>query len=236
MRKSILLYLLILTNISLFAQQRKDMTNLLQIELSYYTKPLNDSIKKKFGGYDYPWGFKYVGSLEDGIPILLNKQSTYIKFNKKPMTQYIFFEAHTNQQNAAKALILEELKSHFKFRISDIKDSTDTWMLRKENEKKLLIYDDKENNKQIRGAGASEENEDIWEIIGLPMNSLVYYIELYSKSAIEYLGETKTLYNFKIPLDLLMNFDGLPEYLKKNYGLELTKEKRLIDKKYVEFY
>lgn len=236
MRKSILLYLLILTNSSLFAQQRKGMTNLLQIELFYYEQTPSDSLKKKFGGYDYPLGFKYVGSLEGGFPILLNKQSTYIKFNKKPIEQFIFFETQTSQQNSAKALILEELKSHFKFSISDIKDSTDTWVLRKANEKKLQFYDDKEKNKQIRGAGAAEENEDIWDIIGLPMNSLVYYIELYSKSTIEYLGETKSLYNFKIPLDLLMNFDGLPEYLKENYGLELTKEKRLIDKIYIEFY
>ena len=65
---------------------------------------------------------------------------------------------------------------------------------------------------------------------------LVHDIALYSKRNIIYTGETKNRYIFEIPLKLIDNFDGLPEYLLENYGLSLIKEKRLIDKLYVEFY
>ena len=67
------------------------------------------------------------------------------------------------------------------------------------------------------------------------MNTLVDQIAFYSNRTIIYTGETNNLYNFEIPDKLLIDFDGLPEYLKEHYGLELIKEKRLVDKKYVEF-
>ncbi len=232
MIKKIAVLVILITQLPLFGQQ-KGVANISKIDVSYFTSPPSDSMKKRFTSASYPMGFNHTGTLEEGIAILLNKPSNLIKFNKNISDIFVSFEARTKNFSLAKTLILEELKSGFRFRVSDIEDSTDVWVMTRINEKKLWIYTD---DRVVRGNGASIDYEDTWEICGMEMNYLVHDIALYSKRTIIYTGETKNRYIFEIPLKLIDNFDGLPEYLLENYGLALVKEKRLINKLYVEFY
>ena len=174
MIKKIALLVMLTTQLPLFAQQ-KGVATISKIDVSYFTSPPTDSMKKRFTSASYPMGFNHTGTLENGIAILLNKPLHLLKFSKNISDIFISFEARTRNFSLAKTLILEELKSQFRFRISDVKDSTDVWVMNRVNEKKLWIYTD---DRVARGSGGSEDYEDTWEICGMEMNYLVHDIHL----------------------------------------------------------
>lgn len=208
----------------------------MKIDITYLPTP-KDSFLVGFSGGTSGFHFSHRGTLEKGIPVVLGVEEARVKFNKKPPKRFLSFNAFCRNLPAARTLILEELQARFMFNVTDIKDTLDVWVLHKVDEKKLWICTDFDDPYTIKGpwAGDKEEDPDTWESCGFSLHYLVYDIKSYSKRLIFFEEKDEKGYNFEVPFILMRRFDGLSDYLKENYGLELVKERRLMDVKYVQF-
>jgi hypothetical protein len=176
--------------------------------------------------------FNYKGTLERGIHDLWHTTRPYVRYNKKPPLKYLEYKASNGDEKLSKAYIKTCLQAHFGFKVSEMKDSCEVWILHILDTAKLnqhsFVYD--------RDWMKYYDGDDYWVNYGADIRFVLQTIleNERGQMAIQ-ADENNDSYNFKIPNKVIDSFDSLDAFLRENYGLGFTKEKRLVDLIYVNF-
>jgi hypothetical protein len=226
-------FLIFLQTNYLFAQKEiePEGLTLCNIVVKEYFTPIKQS------GSSSPFGINYRGTLKKGIRDAWNVPLTRIKFNREPPLKYVSFEAQSgNTPNAARLLVQQNLELHFGFKITDSIDSIEIWTINKIDTTKLTPFFPEKHSTEGSMWGWGEcIYDDSWEGIGAPISELAKECERVSNHITVFNEENNGLYYFDIPYNEMKSFDALSQFLKKYYGLGLTKGKTLMPVKYVTF-
>lgn len=177
----------------------------------------------------------YKGPLVNGVAMLVNSSISRVKVLGNIPLKLIYFrgEFTINDVIDTKSLILKTLQYKYKFKIFDIEDTTEVWVLKQLDNTKLQVH-----SMERDGPGGSGGLGDPWAATDRPVSEICKIVESVSK--IITIDETNDDKHYNIPIILksLMakeRFEELNEFLKANHGLIFLKERRLVKLKLIKF-
>ena len=197
---------------------------------------------------DWNTGFssgKYKGGLLGGIAYVLRLNKPYWTTNKPDhgCNIELNWTLSTKKMNVTE-FILDELKVNFFFEIEDVKDSVEVLILKTVDSIRLKTvgYGDvySSGNRDIL-------NDSIVNLRGNNLGGLISYIEVLcnkivmdeTQDEIEELQDGRTVrrhyYHIIFDRKLASDTEQLSEYLENTYGLRLSKEKREVTIKHINF-
>jgi hypothetical protein len=176
--------------------------------------------------------FNYKGTLEEGIHDLWRTTRPYVRYNKKPPLKYLEYSAFNGDEKLSKAYIKTCIQAHFGFKVSATKDSCEVWILHTIDTAKLnkhrFVYD----RDWMKYYDGDEYRADYGTDIKFLLRAMLENER--GQMAVQ-ADINNDLYNFKIPYNVINSYEKLDNFLRENYGLGFTKEKRMVDLIYVNF-
>ena len=176
----------------------------------------------------------YCGTIEEGIIYLWQTTKPYVRFNKKPPTRYLDYQSSAINPKQSREYIQSCVQYRFGFKVTNIQDTCEIWILETIDSAKLsknlyhMVWGDSED---VEWGGTI----DCFEGCGVPIQEFKKYVENRTGQMLMSKIDGNLLCNLSVPYSLFKNYSELDAYMRKNYGIGITKEKRLVDLKYVTF-
>ena len=225
-----IIFILLLESTCLFAQPANEPEGLtlFKVEVKEYFSPVQPS------GGGHPFGSSYKGTLKKAISNAWNFPLTRFRFNREPPLKYVSFEALSSRSPGnARLLVQENMQKYFRFTIMEAADSVETWIIHKVDTTILIPFSYDYHPYGMEWGPC--DYGDFWEGIGAPISKLAEECERKSGVITMFEEDNSGYYLFDIPYDVMQSFEQLNAFFKKYNGLEMTKEKRLVTIKYVNF-
>ena len=225
-----LIFIFLFKSTHLFGQSPNEPEGitLFKVEVKEYFSPVQPS-----GGY-HPFGSSYKGTLKKAIANAWNFPLTRFRFNGEPPLKYVSFEALSSiNPNNARLLVQQNMQKCFKFTLTEETDSIEMWIIHKIDTIKLIPFSYEYHPYGMEWGPC--EYGDFWEGIGAPISKLAAECERKSGVITFFEEDDSGYYLFDIPYDVMQSFEQLNTFFRKYNGLEMTKEKRLVTIKYVNF-
>lgn len=168
----------------------------------------------------------YSGNLSSAIASLEGVSFARVKSSNKVLTPNIIIDINRiptpyNQERMA----YKFLSKYYNFSVNQRYDTCDVWVLRKSTVSKLVKFD--ENNDSVVRYSRFTPDKKGWEGVGITINDLAYNIEEIFDVIVSEDNSDEEYYNFLIPATAFKSVLDLKEYLFKNYGLILEKDRKL---------
>ncbi len=181
------------------------------------------------------FSFQYEGPLVNGIAHLIQTPFTRIKVEGDVPKKTIYYKSDLAITDVidSKSLILKTLQYYYKFKIYEVEDSIDFWVLKQLDNTKLQVH-----SLERDGPGISAVVGVFWGAIDMSVSSISTIVEQIVKVATDNETHDNRHYNIpNIPVALMKKdkFDELNVLLRETHGLEFVKEKRLEKLKLIKF-